>query len=68
MPTPKLKPCWVCGKNPTVANFADRRGEVEYVCEIECKGHAKEVGTSLDNAIEAQREAEEKWNRRAGEE
>ena len=44
-------------------HWVDRIGGVEYVCEIQCQGHAREASWSLDNAIEAQREAEEKWNR-----
>ena len=63
MQTPDVARCRVCGKEPKVEHWVDRIGSVEYVCEIQCQGHAREVGWSLDNAIEAQREAEAKWNR-----
>lgn len=51
--------CPVCGK---ILQFRHDRFCGVYYCEIGCPEHGKCCGSSLDNAIEAQREAEDAWD------
>ena len=55
--------CPVCGK--PLDFWQDRFCGVFY-CEIGCPDHGRCCGSSLDNAIEAQRDAEETWDKLHG--
>ena len=61
-----LPSCHLCGQAPTITNGYDRWPWcAEYWCHIQCPEH-KDVGvagTSIDNAIDAQRAAEAAWIR-----
>ena len=63
----ELVPCRECGKPPVITY--DHRNVLgcydEYFCEILCPDHPFceiAIGYSMDNFIEAQREAEDNWN------
>lgn len=61
-----LIPCRFCGKAPTVESGKDDWPWcAEYWCHLQCPEHEYNgvAGTSLDNEIDAQREAETAWNR-----
>lgn len=65
-----LSPCPFCGREPCVVGekTALTAGGVEYTCAVSCTDlyHKATVSaTSLDNEIEAAREAAAAWNRRA---
>ena len=62
----EVVPCRICGKAPSIEHGQDHWPWCsEYWCHIQCQEHDYNgvAGTSLDNAIEAQREAEAAWNR-----
>lgn len=64
-----LSPCPFCGREPCVVGekTALMAGGVEYTCAVSCTDlyHKATVSaTSLDNEIEAAREAAAAWNRR----
>lgn len=51
--------CPVCGKT---VRFQHDRFQGTFYCTIGCPEHGNVCGQSLDNAIEAQRDAEELWD------
>ena len=60
-----LSACRICGKAPAVEHGYDHWPWCcEYWCHIQCPDHVFNgvAGTSIDNAIDAQREAEAAWN------
>lgn len=60
-----LAGCHICGNAPTVLHGYDRWPWCcEYWCHIHCPEHKDNgvAGTSIDNAIDAQRTAEAAWN------
>ena len=67
METHELQDCRICKAKPRVTSDSNRMEACcEYYCEIGCPHHAGErvFAVSLDSAIDAQHEAEEKWNKR----
>lgn len=61
-----LLTCRLCHADPTIESHRDHWpwcGD-EYTCTIQCPNHPDNcaTGSSLDNAIDAQREAEAAWN------
>ena len=63
---PVATTCRICHASPAVKHYLDRWPwcGYEYVCNIWCPQHPDNcaTGSSLDSAIDAQREAEAAWN------